>query len=35
LSRALSLLGGETSRALAMIGCTELSQVDRSMLTPL
>jgi len=35
VSRALSLLGQETSRALAMIGCTSLSQVDRSMLTPL
>jgi (S)-mandelate dehydrogenase len=35
VARALSLLGQETSRALAMIGCTALSQVDRSMLTPL
>jgi len=35
VSRALSLLGQETSRALAMIGRTSISQVDRSMLTPL
>ena len=35
VSRALSLLGQETSRALAMIGRTSISQVDRSMLTSL
>jgi len=32
VARALALLQQETSRALAMVGCTSLSQLDRSLL---